>query len=162
MPIYETVFIARQELGAAQVEELTNQYTKILTDNGGKILKTESWGLRTLAYKIRKNRKGHYVLIESDTPSAALLECERNMGLNEDVLRFLSVRLEEPSKGQSKILDKSRDDEEGGRGDRDGFRSRDRGDRPDRGDRGDRGDREPRGGQDFNRNEGNRSRGEAA
>ncbi len=139
MPYYETVFIARQELGPAQVEELTSAFSKILTDNGGTILKTESWGLRTLAYKIRKNRKGHYVLIESDAPPAALLETERNMRLNEDVLRFMSVRLEEPSKGQSKILDKSRDDDEP-RGDRDGGDFRPRRDREDRNDRG--GDRE--------------------
>ena len=135
MPYYETVFIARQDLGAAQVEELSQTFGKILADNGGKVLKTESWGLRTLAYRIRKNRKGHYVLIETDTPPAALHEMERNMRLNEDVLRFMSVRVEAPSKGQSKILDRSRDDDD--RGDRD---FRDRGDR----DRGDRGDREPR------------------
>ena len=155
MPYYETVFIARQELGAAQVEELTQAFSKILADNGGKILKTESWGLRTLAYKIRKNRKGHYVLIESDTPPAALLEMERNMRLNEDILRYMSISLEEPTKTQSKILDKSRDDDEP-RGDREGgFRGgRDRGEGRGegggyRGDRGDRGDREPRGDRDH-------------
>jgi small subunit ribosomal protein S6 len=146
MPYYETVFIARQELGAAQVEELTNAFTKILADNGGKVLKTESWGLRTLAYKIRKNRKGHYVLIESETEAPALLETERNMRLNEDVLRYMSVRLEEPSKGQSKILDKNRDDDESPRGDRDGGDYRPRRDRDDRGGRegGYRGDRDNR------------------
>lgn len=145
MPYYETVFIARQELGAAQVEELTSTFSKILTDMEGKILKTENWGLRTLAYRIRKNRKGHYVLIESDTAPDALLEMERNMRLNEDVLRFMSVRLEEPSKGQSPILERAgRDDEDGreGRGDRE-F-GRDRGERGDRGDRADRGDRPSR------------------
>jgi small subunit ribosomal protein S6 len=139
MPYYETVFIARQELGQAQVDELTAALSKILADNGGTILKTENWGLRTLAYKIRKNRKGHYVLIESDTPPAALAETERNMRLNEDILRFMSVRLEEPSKGQSKILDKSRDDDDAPRdgrgGDRDGGDFRPRRDREDRGDR---------------------------
>lgn len=140
MPYYETVFIARQELGTAQVDELTQSFAKFITDNGGKILKTENWGLRTLAYKIRKSRKGHYVLIESDTPPAALIEMERNMRLHEDVLRYMSVSLNEPSKGQSKILDKNRDDEDGReRGDRDFG-----GSRGERGDRGDRGDRESR------------------
>ncbi len=109
MAIYETVFIARQDLGTAQVTELTENFSAIIKRDGGKILKTESWGLRTLAYRIKKNRKGHYVLIESDAPPTALLEMERNMRLNEDVLRFMSVRLDEPSKGQSAILDKNRE-----------------------------------------------------
>ena len=95
MPFYETVFIARQELSDAQVKDLTESYAKIITDGGGKIHKTENWGLRTLAYRIRKNRKGHYVLIESDTPPAALLEMERQMRINEDVLRFLTVRVDD-------------------------------------------------------------------
>lgn len=104
MPFYETVFIARQELAQAQVDELTNALSKILTDNGGKVVKTESWGLRTLAYRIKKNRKGHYVLIESDAPAAAVIEMERNMRFNEDVLRYLTVREETLSKGPSAIL----------------------------------------------------------
>lgn len=104
MPFYETVFIARQDLNAAQVEDLTKLFTGIIEKDGGKILKTESWGLRALAYRIKKNRKGHYVLIESDTAPAALLEMERNMRLNEDLLRHMTIRLEEPSKGQSVIL----------------------------------------------------------
>lgn len=104
MPFYETVFIARQDLNAAQVEDLTKLFTGIIEKDGGKILKTENWGLRALAYRIKKNRKGHYVLIESDTAPAALLEMERNMRLNEDLLRHMTIRLEEPSKGQSVIL----------------------------------------------------------
>ena len=104
MPFYETVFIARQDLNAAQVEDLTKLFTGIIEKDGGKILKTESWGLRALAYRIKKNRKGHYVLIESDTAPAALLEMERNMRLNEDLLRHMTIRLEEPTKGQSIIL----------------------------------------------------------
>lgn len=112
MPYYETVFIARQELTPSQVEELTTAFGKILKDNGGKVTKTENWGLRTLAYRINKARKGHYVLIESDAPGAAVIELERNMRFNEDVLRFISVRLENLSKGPSAIMDKSgRDDD---------------------------------------------------
>lgn len=104
MPFYETVFIARQDLNAAQVEDLTKLFTGIIEKDGGKILKTENWGLRALAYRIKKNRKGHYVLIESDTAPAAMLEMERNMRLNEDLLRYMTIRLDEPSKGQSVIL----------------------------------------------------------
>ena len=112
MPYYETVFIARQELTPSQVEEMTTAFSKILKDNGGKIVKTENWGLRTLAYRINKARKGHYVLIESESPGAAVIELERNMRFNEDVLRFISVRLEGASKGPSAIMDKGgRDDE---------------------------------------------------
>lgn len=113
MPFYETVFIARQELGAKQVEDLTEKFCQILKDGGGKIHKVEQWGLRTLAFRINKNRKGHYVLIESDTPPAALLEMERNMKLSEDVLRYMSLRENELSKGPSVMLDK------GGRNDDD-------------------------------------------
>jgi len=109
MPIYETVFIARQDLSAKQIEDLTEKMTGFITAEGGKILKTENWGLRTLAYRIKKNRKAHYILIESETPASALHEMERNLRLNEDVLRYLTVRRETPSKGQSPILDKSSD-----------------------------------------------------
>lgn len=95
MPKYETVFIARQDLAPAQVEQLAEKMGKIVTDNGGKVHKTEHWGLKTLAYRINKNRKGHYVLFELDTPPAALQELERNMGLSEDILRHMSVRIED-------------------------------------------------------------------
>ena len=104
MAYYETVFIARQDLSAAQVEDLTKMFSDILTTGGGKIAKTESWGLRALAYRIKKNRKGHYVLIESDTPPAALLEMERNMRLHEDVLRYMSIKLKELSKEPSPMM----------------------------------------------------------
>jgi len=110
MPFYETVFIARQDLTPAQVEELTQGFCKLVKDGGGTVHKTENWGLRTLAYKINKSRKGHYVLIETDAPSAAVIEMERNMRLNEDVMRFLTVREEKLSEGQSIILDKNRSD----------------------------------------------------
>jgi len=112
MPYYETVFIARQELTSKQVEELTDGFVKMIKDGGGKVAKTEQWGLRTLAYRINKNRKGHYVLIETDTPSAALLEMERQMRIHEDVLRHMSVRLEELSKTPSPLIDKSGRDED--------------------------------------------------
>lgn len=97
MPFYEMMFIARQDLSPTQVEELTEQYTKVLTDNGGKVHKKDHWGLKTLAYKINKNRKGHYVLLELDTPAEALLEVERQMRLSEDILRYMSLRIEELS-----------------------------------------------------------------
>jgi small subunit ribosomal protein S6 len=114
MPFYETVFIARQDLSPAQVDDLTKLFTGFITKDGGKILKTESWGLRQLAYRINKNRKGHYVLIESDSPPPAVIEMERNIRLHEDVLRYMTIRLDEPSKGQSAILggsDRSNDSE---------------------------------------------------
>lgn len=107
MPFYETVFIARQDLSEAQVKDLTDGYQKIITEAGGKIHKTENWGLRTLAYRINKNRRGHYVLIESDTPAPAIHEVERTMRLNEDILRYMTIREDELSTGPSIIMDKS-------------------------------------------------------
>ena len=106
MPYYETVFIARQDLSDKQVKDLTDTFCKFITDGKGKVHKTEHWGLRTLAYKINKNRKGHYVLIETDTPPEALLEMERNLRLSEDVLRFLSIREEKLSTGPSVMMEK--------------------------------------------------------
>jgi small subunit ribosomal protein S6 len=114
MPFYETVFIARQDLNAAQVEDLTKLFSGFITAGGGKIVKVEQWGLRQLAYRIKKNRKGHYVLIETDTPPAALIEMERNMRLHEDILRYMSVKLDNLSKGPSAILggnDRTNDNE---------------------------------------------------
>lgn len=110
MPYYETVFVARQDLSTTQVQELTDAYSKIITDAGGKIHKTENWGLRTLAYRINKNRRGHYVLIESETEAPALHEVERSMRLNEDILRFMSVREDELSSGPSVMMDKTAKD----------------------------------------------------
>lgn len=107
MAFYETVFIARQELSQKQVETLTDAFCKFITDGKGKVHKTEYWGLRTLAYKIKKNRKGHYVLIETDTSPEALLEMERNMRLNEDVLRFMSLKEDALSTGPSVMMEKS-------------------------------------------------------
>ncbi len=112
MPIYETVFIARQDLSEAQVKTLTEAASKIIEDQKGKVLKTENWGLRTLAYKINKNRKGHYVLIESDASADAIIELERTMRINEDIMRYMTIKLEEPSKGPSVILDKNTGDDD--------------------------------------------------
>lgn len=110
MPFYETVFIARQDLSDQQVKDQIEQFSKIVTENGGKILKTEHWGLRTLAYRIKKSRRAHYALIESDAPAPAIHEMERRMRINEDILRYLTIRLEEPTSGPSVILGGSRDD----------------------------------------------------
>ncbi len=106
MPFYETVFMARQDLTEKQVKDLTDQFCKIITDQGGKIHKTENWGLRALAYRISKNKKAHYALIECDAPSAAVIELDRNLRLNEDVLRSMTARLEKHSEGASAIFEK--------------------------------------------------------
>jgi small subunit ribosomal protein S6 len=124
MPFYETVFIARQDLSDAQVKEITDSCEKIIKDGKGKVSKTENWGLRTLAYRINKNRKGHYVLIESDTPAPALLEMERTLRLNENILRYMSIKLDELSKGPSKIIDKNTSDDYEGRESREPRESR--------------------------------------
>ncbi len=118
MPYYETVFIARQDLTDAQVKDLTDGYSKIITAAGGKVHKVENWGLRTLAYRINKNRRGHYVLIESDVAAPAIHEVERTMRLNEDILRYMTIREEELSKGPSVVMDKSSKDTGEGREDK--------------------------------------------
>ena len=139
MPLYEHVFLARQDLGAPQVEELTNQYKGIIEQAGGSVSKTEYWGVKSLSYRLRKNRKAHFTLLNVEAPAAALAEVERQQRLSEDVLRYITVRVEELEAGPSAMMRKvDRDERRGERGDR--F---DRGDR-DRGDRGDRGDRPPR------------------
>ena len=110
MPYYETVFIARQDLTEGQVKDLTEQLSNVITDQGGKIHKTEQWGLKTFAYKINKARKGHYTLLESEAPGAALIELERVMRINEDVVRSLTLRIDELSEGPSVMMKPSRDD----------------------------------------------------
>ncbi len=95
MALYEHVFICRQDISQQQVEELTEQFTAILGDNGGRVAKTEYWGLRNLAYRVKKNRKGHYSLLNINAPHTAVAEMERQMGLNDDVLRFLTLRVDE-------------------------------------------------------------------
>jgi small subunit ribosomal protein S6 len=152
MPLYEHVFLARQDLSPQQVEELTAQYKGVIEQMGGKISKSEYWGVKSLTYRMRKNRKAHFTLMNVDAPPAAMSEVERLQRINEDVLRNLTIRVEEhetePSAMMRKVdRDRDRDDRRGGFGDRDrgGFGDRDRGDRGGRGgfDR-DRGPRPPR------------------
>ncbi len=95
MPFYENVFISRQDISAAQVDGLVEQFSKLIEDNGGKVTKKEYWGLRNLAYRIKKNRKGHYTLLNIDAPPAAVQEMERNMRISEDVIRYLTVNVKE-------------------------------------------------------------------
>ncbi|MGE3622904.1 MAG: 30S ribosomal protein S6 [Bdellovibrionales bacterium] len=106
MPLYESIFIARQDVPAAQVETLSTGFADIVGKLGGTVTKTEQWGLRNLTYRIKKNKKGHYVLFNIDAPPAAIAELERNMSLNEDVLRYLTVRVEEHEAGPSAMLRK--------------------------------------------------------
>lgn len=111
MPLYETVLITRQDLSTGQNEDLAKQMQQIVQDNGGTIANTEFWGLRQMAYKINKNKKGHYTLFHIEGPSAAKDELERNLRLSEDVLRFLTVRIEALPEGSSAILRKEKEGE---------------------------------------------------
>ncbi len=144
MPLYEHVFIARQDLSNAQAEGLIEHFSTVLADNGGKVVEHEYWGVKTMAYKINKNRKGHYAFLKSDAPATAVLEMERLMRLHDDVMRILTIKVDTHSDGPSVQMQKRDDRERGDRdGDRGGFgggerRERSFGDRPDRGDRGDR------------------------
>ncbi len=149
MPLYEHVFLSRQDASTQQVEELTAQFKGIVEQLGGKVTKVEQWGVKSLSYRLRKNRKAHFTLLNLDAPPAAINEIERQERLNEEVLRYITVRVEELEEGPSAMMrkvdrDRERDERGGGgfrdRGDRGGFRDRDRGDR----DRGDRGPRPPR------------------
>ena len=123
MALYENVFIARQDVPTTQVEALTTQFSELVTGLGGTVSKKEYWGLRSLTYRIKKNRKGHYTLLNIDAPPAAVKELERTMSINEDIIRYLTVRVEEHEEGPSAMMRKA---------DRD---------REERGERGDRGDR---------------------
>jgi len=114
MALYEYVFIARQDINASQVEGISNALTEVLEQNGGKVHKSEYWGLKSLAYKIKKNRKGHYVLLNIETPYEALVEMERQAGLNEDILRFMTIRVDELEEGQSAVLRNKADKERRG------------------------------------------------
>jgi small subunit ribosomal protein S6 len=118
MPLYEHVFLARQDLAQAQVDTLAENATKIVEDNGGKIAKTETWGLRSLAYRIAKNRKAHYVALDIDAPAAAIAELERQSNINEDIIRFLTIRVDEHENGPSAMM--RRGDKERSRSDRGG------------------------------------------
>ena len=123
MPLYEHVYLARQDLSPQQVEELTTQFKGVIEQNGGKIAKEEYWGVKSLSYRIKKNRKAHMTLFNIDAPPAAINEVERQERLNEDVLRYLTIRVESHEEGPSAMMRKA---------DRD---------REERGERGDRGDR---------------------
>ena len=138
MALYEHVLIARQDISPQQAEALNDQLKALLEEGGGQVPKIEYWGLRNLTYRIKKNRKGHYSLLAIDAPSAAVKEMERQLSLNEDVLRFMTVKIEEIDLELSPILAR-RDRDRAERGDRP-----DRGDRPERGERGDRPERAPR------------------
>ncbi|MCW5695368.1 MAG: 30S ribosomal protein S6 [Bauldia sp.] len=142
MPLYEHVVLARQDVSGQQVEALVDQMKSVLTENGGTVGRVEFWGLKSLTYRIRKNRKAHYALLNIDAPAAALAEMERQLSLNEDVLRFLTVRVDEHETEPSAMMQKRDRDDRGDRGGRDdrggrggfggGGRDRDRGgrDRP--------------------------------
>ena len=120
MRLYESVLIARQDITAAQVETMADEFAEIITSAGGSIKKREYWGLRALAYRIKKNRKGHYVMLNLETGPEALKEYERIMGLNEDILRFLNIRIEEVEEGPSIMMQvKTERPTRGGRDDRD-------------------------------------------
>ncbi len=131
MPFYECVFIARQDIAATQIEAIATSFADIIKNNGGNVLKTEQWGLRTLAFRINKNKKGHYVLFNLDAPPAAVAEMERNMKISEDILRFMTVRVEALEEGPSAIMRKEeRTDRPFGDRDRGGDRGGDRPRRP--------------------------------
>ena len=139
MPLYEHVFLSRQDASAQQVEELTAQLSGVVGGLGGKVTKNEYWGLKSLSYRIKKNRKAHYSLLNIDAPAPAVAEMERQERINEDILRFMTVRVDELEEGPSAMLQKrDRDDERsdrpGGRpgGDRGGFGRGDRDSRPPR------------------------------
>ena len=126
MPLYEHVFLARQDLAQAQVDALAEAATRIVTEGQGKVVKTETWGLRSIAYRIAKNRKAHYVMLEIDAPAGIVAEIERQASINEDIIRYMTVKVEAHEAGPSAMMR---------RGERDRERSRDRGERGDRGDR---------------------------
>jgi small subunit ribosomal protein S6 len=122
MPLYENVFIARQDISGAQVDSLADGFAQLIAGHGGEVKKREYWGLRNLAYRMKKNRKGHYVLLHVAAPAAAVTELERTMRINEDVLRYLTTRVDAFDEGPSAVMLSrgSRDDRpRRGSGDRD-------------------------------------------
>jgi len=131
------VFLARQDLAQAQVDALAETATKIIEDNQGKVTKTETWGLRSLAYRIAKNRKAHYVMLEIDAPGHVVAELERQTQINEDIIRYMTVKVDELEDGPTVMMRKQERDRER-RGDREGGDRGPRGDRPERAPRRDR------------------------
>ncbi len=146
MALYEHVFLARQDLSQQQVDELVERFKGVITAGGGSVGRVENWGLKSLTYRIKKNRKAYYTLMDLTCPPTALAELERQQGLSEDVLRFMTIKVEKHEEGASAMMQKREERSE--RGDR-GFGDRDRGPRSfgDRG--GDRGDRGPRPARSF-------------
>ncbi|MFZ5733741.1 MAG: 30S ribosomal protein S6 [Pseudomonadota bacterium] len=149
MPLYEHVFLARQDASTQQVEELTTQISGVVEQLGGKVAKTEQWGVRSLTYRMNKNRKAHFVFMNIDGPAAIVAEIERQERIHEDVIRYLTVRVDELEEGPSAMMrkadrDRERDDRGGGFGGRDRDGGGFRGDREGGGFRGDRGPRRPR------------------
>jgi small subunit ribosomal protein S6 len=144
MAFYEHVFLARQDISGQQADALAEHFKGVVEGNGGKIAKVENWGLRTAAYRIRKNRKAHYILFNVDAPAAAISELERQERIHEDVLRYLTIRVEKLDEGQSAILKKVDREERGDRGFDRGDRGFGRGDRGPRREGGEGGDREDR------------------
>jgi small subunit ribosomal protein S6 len=124
MALYEHIYLARQDVSPQQVEEMTNALTAVLVEGGGKVTKNEYWGLKSLSYRIKKNRKAHYSLLNIDAPAPAVADMERQMRINEDILRFMTVRVDELEEGPSAMMQKrDRDDRDGGgRPDRGGDR----------------------------------------
>ncbi|HRD75586.1 MAG TPA: 30S ribosomal protein S6 [Hyphomicrobiaceae bacterium] len=149
MPLYEHVFLARQDVSQAQVDALIKEFTEVIEQGGGKVVRHEYWGVKSIAYKIKKNRKAHYTMLHLDAPHPAVAEMERRMGLSTDIIRYLTTRVEAHEAEPSVMMRKSDRDDRRGPGDRDGGP---RGPRPFRGDRpprdrdgdGPRGDRPPR------------------
>ncbi|MGL4396044.1 MAG: 30S ribosomal protein S6 [Hyphomicrobium sp.] len=121
MPLYEHTFLARQDVTQAQVEALMKEFVGVIEEGQGKVTKQEYWGVKGLAFKIKKNRKAHYALFNIDSPPAAVAEMERRMGINPDVIRFLTVRVEELETEPSVMMRKQDRDDRGERGDRGGF-----------------------------------------
>jgi small subunit ribosomal protein S6 len=148
MPLYEHVFLARQDVSTQAVDTLIAQYKTIVEGLGGQVTKIENWGLKSLAYRIKKNRKAHYALMNIDAPAAAVAEIERQQRLSEDVLRTLTIRVDELEEGPSVMLQKRDRDER-----RDDRRGGERGERGDRGDRGPRRERGPRRDEEFGEEE---------
>jgi small subunit ribosomal protein S6 len=147
MPLYEHVFLVRQDAPSTTVEALVEQFKGVIEAGGGSIAKVEPWGVKSLAYRVKKNRKAHFTLMNIDAPAPAVAEMERQMGINEDVIRFLTLKVDEHEEGPSAMLQKrDRDDRDrDGRPPRDGFRGGDREGGGRFGDRdGPRGDRPPR------------------
>jgi small subunit ribosomal protein S6 len=111
MPLYEHIFLARQDVSAQQVEGMIDQFKSVIEERGGSVGRTEYWGVKSLAYRIRKNRKAHFTLLNLVAPPAAVAEMERQMRINEDILRFMTIRVEEHEEGPSIMLQKRERDE---------------------------------------------------